>query len=281
MKFKAFPFKEEICKHTKECITSNKNAVKNNVNYNKGINQKDVFVMKADKGNEIVVMDRSEYERRALKLIEDRGFKKIKISPLSKMISISNKIRKQISVVFGERFKWRLNVPHPEVPKMFLLPKIHQTGDKMREIVSCIKSPCTLIAKWLVQEIKSLPKFDNSSVKNSMEFAKSIQTLDKPGIYEIKCNECERKYYGQPKRSVRKRFEEHNNVRNMEPRKSAFAMHAIQEQHLSTTIDNVRLLKCVNDARKLDAYESLHILRDEKALNADKGNIESDLFLLR
>lgn len=35
------------------------------------------------------------------------------------------------------------------------------------------------------------------------------------------------------------------------------------------------ILKCVNDGRCLDEYESLYIQNDEHALNADNGNYEN------
>lgn len=103
--------------------------------------------------------------------------------------------------------------------------------------------------------------------------------LDKPGVYEISCKQCKRKYYGQTKRSIKVRFKDHQTyVKNNEPRRSAVAAHALHEQHLPLQIENVRLLRSVTDERKLDAIESMHIHKDTSALNADKGNIESDLF---
>lgn len=117
-------------------------------------------------------------------------------------------------------------------------------------------------------------------LKNQLKTIKDpTDKLDKPGVYEIACNECNSKYYGQSKRSVRKRLGEHKTyIKNNEPRKSAFASHALEHLHLQVSEDNVRVLKCVNNDQKLDAYESMYIHRDSAALNLDKGNIESELF---
>jgi hypothetical protein len=107
------------------------------------------------------------------------------------------------------------------------------------------------------------------------------EPLDKPGIYQISCGSCDLKYYGQTKRSVKKRFEEHKQyVFNNEPRRSAFAAHVLEHQHLPVSASEVRMLKCITDDRKLDAYESIYIQKDETAMNLDKGNIESNLFWL-
>lgn len=117
-------------------------------------------------------------------------------------------------------------------------------------------------------------------LKNQLKTIKDkTDKLDKPGIYRLTCSDCDSNYYGQSKRSVRKRFGEHEKyIRNNEPRKSAFAANALEHQHLQISEENISVLKCVNNEQKLDAYESMYIHRDSTALNLDKGNIESDLF---
>lgn len=49
-----------------------------------------------------------------------------------------------------------LRVSNSEVPKMYGLCKIHKEGEKMRKIVSNVKSPLVKIARWLVCELKKL-----------------------------------------------------------------------------------------------------------------------------
>lgn len=105
--------------------------------------------------------------------------------------------------------------------------------------------------------------------------------LDSPGVYEITCSECNRKYYGQTKRSIRTRCKEHcSYIQKKDTHKSAIAAHTLTEQHPMITIDNVRVRKSVNNTQKLDAIESMLIHRDNNAINADKGNIISNLFTL-
>lgn len=157
-----------------------------------------------------------------------------------------------------------------------------------QDATNTMKRVAVIFAPEITNDLKTVFANNNMQIVHSNPFKlknhllstkDKKEHLDKPGIYEIACNSCGRKYYGQTKRSVRKRFKEHTLcIRNNEPRKSAFAQHALDEEHLTTTIDNVRLLKSVNNSYKLDAYESLYIHRDATALNLDKGNIESDLF---
>lgn len=103
--------------------------------------------------------------------------------------------------------------------------------------------------------------------------------LKKSGIYEIECKKCKRKYYGQTKRSIETRFNDHKSyIRLNQPNKSAIASHVIFECEENINIENVKLLHQVNDDRRLDAYESYYIQCDESALNLDCGNIQSCLF---
>lgn len=178
LKSKSHATKNEIRSKTKQCLdkhTDHLNKKSNEAAAIQQLNEQDIYVMKADKGNKVVVMDKAEYERRTWNLIADNNYKKVSRSPLSKMTTAANKVRKEISRAFGERFKWRLLESTPEVPKLYCLPKIHKPGDKMRQIVALVSAPCTKIAKWLVDEVKKLPPFESCSIKNSIEFAKRIK----------------------------------------------------------------------------------------------------------
>jgi hypothetical protein len=105
--------------------------------------------------------------------------------------------------------------------------------------------------------------------------------LKQSGINRSKCSQCEAVYIGQTKRSVEKRFKEHlKAIEQKHKFKSAFAAHALESKHLTTTIEDVKLLKRVNEERSLDAYECVLILNTENTVNLDNGNIESNLFSL-
>lgn len=181
LKFKQHSIKYEIREETKKCIKQANKYQQNTIDYEpiiKRLNERDCFVMKADKGNKVVVMDKKDYKQRTSKLITDYGYKELKKSPLNKMITAANDVRKEISNCFGERFKWRLIVSNPEVPKLYSLPKIHKPGEKSRHIVPVLNAPCKKIARWLVSEYKNLPKMQSCSVKNSSEFAKHIKNIE-------------------------------------------------------------------------------------------------------
>lgn len=106
----------------------------------------------------------------------------------------------------------------------------------------------------------------------------STPPAEKSGIYSITCGDCNMNYYGQTKRSIGKRFKEHSAyIRKNEGYKSAIAGHVLENGHFNVNVNNLRLLKQVNDERRLDAYESFFILNDENAINKDNGNTDSPL----
>lgn len=63
------------------------------------------------------------------------------------------------------------------LPKLYALPKTHKPGKKMRPIVSNVNAPSYKLAKWLVKELKKLPRIKSRSVKNSFEFIEKIKDI--------------------------------------------------------------------------------------------------------
>ena len=104
--------------------------------------------------------------------------------------------------------------------------------------------------------------------------------LQKSGVYRIKCSVCDAAYIGQTKRNIEKRYKEHCRcVKFNRPHLSAVAAHILENEH-SINIDNISLVKQVNDERQLDAWESFYISIERDAMNQDEGNIQSCLFAL-
>lgn len=97
-------------------------------------------------------------------------------SPLNRMIDDSKFLRNLIMNVFEVSY-YMLKVPNEEVPLMYGLCKQHKPGEKMRKIVSNIKSPLVKIARWLVKELKQYGKFESFSVENTMEFVNRTKNI--------------------------------------------------------------------------------------------------------
>lgn len=110
---------------------------------------------------------------------------------------------------------------------------------------------------------------------------------EKSGVYKIECSHCGKKYIGQTRRLVAKRFQEHVGEAEAAKKKkdkkrefkSAVAKHIVEEKH-SITSKDVSVIKEITDWRKLEAYESLCISREQQntLINEDRGNGHSPLF---
>lgn len=148
---------------------------KNQMQILKSLNEKDVVYVKADKGNQVVIINKEDYDERALQLINECGYKEMEKNPIKKMIREVNSFRQRIRSCFGDRTCRSLIVSNPVLPKLYILPKTHKEGKKTRPIVSNVNAPCYRLAKWLVKEFKCLPKMDTLSVKNSLDFVDKIK----------------------------------------------------------------------------------------------------------
>lgn len=182
IKFKLPSAQNQIRKKSKQVIEEvlneeNNKKEKRNIEFNtiKSLKEKNCVYVKADKGNKVVILDNEDYDTRIFDLINECGYLKLKRDPLPSMIRESDKIRQQIGKVFGYRTLRNLLVSNPSVAKIYGLPKIHKFGNKMRPIVSSIGTPSYKIAKWLIGEIKKLPKFESLAVKNVFDFTEKVK----------------------------------------------------------------------------------------------------------
>lgn len=134
--------------------------------------------LKADKGNKVVILDEVDYQNRTMKIIEESGYKLLDKDPLSSMVAEAKEIKKEIVKECGLRLNWSLNVSNPEVPKLFCLPKIHKSREKMRPIISNVNAPTEKISKWLVSEFNKLKPLDSCSIKNSTELVEKLKDVE-------------------------------------------------------------------------------------------------------
>ena len=157
-----------------------------------------VLVTKADKGNSIVVMNRTDYQNQVTKMLEDTMvYKHItdkRRNPTTKTELELEKILKDLkrSENLTEKEYWQLK-PFDSSPATFYgLPKVHKvplvcsgdhfTFDKdidhqipLRPINSNIGSPTYQLSKYLAKLLKYLCLNNDFVVNNSKEFTEFIR----------------------------------------------------------------------------------------------------------
>lgn len=140
------------------------------------LRKKEVYYMKADKSNAIVILDKKDYDGRMLKLISEGPYELIN-NPLNKFQNHVSSIISELEKYMEKSWKWKMKVSNSKIPILYGLPKLHKVGEKMRPIVSNIGSPCYNLSKWLVKELNNLKEPKNFSVKNSLDFLSKVKNL--------------------------------------------------------------------------------------------------------
>jgi hypothetical protein len=69
---------------------------------------------------------------------------------------------------------------HHRIPIFYGMPKVHKTPMKLRPVVSCINSFCSIFSTWLDFKMKSLLPLIPSYIKNSSDLIMELKTLQLP-----------------------------------------------------------------------------------------------------
>ena len=120
------------------------------------------------------------------------------------------------------------------------------------------------------------------NIRSLLGNPKSKETpMNKSGIYEISCVDCEKMYIGQTKRKLVTRFKEHiAHFKYNRRGRSSVADHIFDTGHRIFE-DNVKLVKEIHNSNLLNAFESITIAKvpETKKLNSDNGPLENSILI--
>ena len=138
------------------------------------------MVLTADKGVALVVIDKSDYIKKAKELLQDTNtYRTIQVDPTSKLknklINILRKIKAETGMQENTYRKMYPTGASP--PKFYGLPKIHKKNIPLRPIVSSIGSVSYGVAKELARIIKPLIGSSQYHVHNSKQFADEFKKI--------------------------------------------------------------------------------------------------------
>lgn len=185
-------------------ITNHKTKIKHkNIktnNFQKNIKQKlgyakkfikdnpQIIVLKPDKSNKTVVMNKIDYNNKIENLLNDTNtYKKLKSDPTNifekKNNAFVKKIlnNKEISTIDAKKLTIHNSIP----PKIYGLPKIHKNDIPLRPIVSCIQSPFYNLSKYLSNCLSNITRKNEYYIKDSFSFKDFIDTLVIPDNYKL------------------------------------------------------------------------------------------------
>ena len=140
-----------------------------------------VMILPADKGRATVILDRSEYDSKITKILDDtKTYEKLSKDPTTtfknKLINILKPWKKEESI--SKNLSRQLYPTSYQAPKFYGLPKIHKQDMPLRPIVSGIGSVSEGCAKHLSKLLNSVKGKNGHSIKNSADFVSKIKDLE-------------------------------------------------------------------------------------------------------
>ena len=153
---------------------------------------KSIIIARPDKGNGVVIMDKSDYTQKVNALLSDTSkFKpvldreeiKIVFSLEDRINNFLKKLRKKVPPfnLNDKTFK-KLSVSGSQLGILYGLPKVHKEGCPIRPILSACNTTAYNIAKYLVPIINPITK-NEYTAHSSFSFAKEICELDVTGKF--------------------------------------------------------------------------------------------------
>ena len=140
-----------------------------------------IRIMRADKGNCTVIMEKKDYDDKIMHLLNDRNA--YQILPVGdKSIEITKKRVNKLVYGFAKENKITTSVYHQlkcdkaVSPKFYGLPKIHKSDIPLRPIVSFIGAPTYCLAKFLVGILSPLLSLEYT-IQNSRQFERLINNF--------------------------------------------------------------------------------------------------------
>lgn len=155
-------------------------------------NDDSLVILNADKGACTVIMDKVDYDRKLLTLLEDAGtYMKLKKDPTktneSKMNALLLKIKREGQLEDGLYF--RLRSTDALSPRLYGLIKIHKENFPVRPIVSFSGAATLSLSRYLSDILSPLLGQTLFTVRNSAEFVECLKETEwRPGDVMISCD---------------------------------------------------------------------------------------------
>lgn len=133
--------------------------------------EKDIVILKADKGNKTVVMNKQEYVVKLKSELDKKCFTKVKKDPTDsesrKLTKMLMEVEKRGELTRIERLN--LTVKAPICPVVYGLPKVHKENVPLRTVFSFVNSPVYLVSKELARILRPLQAQGEYQVKDSKQ----------------------------------------------------------------------------------------------------------------
>ena len=142
----------------------------------------DIIITKADKGGAVVIVDVDDYIQEANRQLDNKEFyKKLTIDTTEiSRIKVNRTINElKSSHLLNEKIANDLLSSEAKTPQFKMLPKVHKEGNPGRPVVSSIDCHTTKISKYIDNQLQPHVKELKSYVKDSTDFIRKINSMEK------------------------------------------------------------------------------------------------------
>ena len=147
------------------------------------ISTHDLFLSKADKGDCLVVMHKTDYITKSLESLHKADVKQLNTNPLHSYFDKLKKViktNKEVFRYFNADYRQFIG-RNPTVPTLYTLPKIHKVNRPHRPIVNFKNSPSYNLSKWLNTILKTHLSYRSKySINNSLQLVNKIKHMNLP-----------------------------------------------------------------------------------------------------
>ena len=147
-------------------------------------------------------------------MLTENGYQESIISEIYKRITNNH------SLPHSQQLTQATDIQEEEIRMSINLPHVEGTSEKLRRILICHKIRSTFYTEMTLRKLLCKP-------------TDRVATEDKNNIvYEIDCKNCQVVYFGEAKRSLKSRLDEHKrSVRNCDCDKNEIAKHCWEADH--------------------------------------------------
>nr|VZI46278.1 unnamed protein product [Spirometra erinaceieuropaei] len=140
----------------------------------------EIVILPADEGRSTVILDKVDYRRKALLLLNDR--ESYKVSDAASQKSLVAKVNRTLARLKKDKVitvkDWYMAKPAETAMARFHgLPKVHKPDVPLRPIVSLRGTPTYGLASWLFQKLRFLTAGSQTTVHSAEQFLDKIRAV--------------------------------------------------------------------------------------------------------
>lgn len=150
------------------------------------LNNNNACIIKADKGNTLVIMDTGSYNAKVHDFISNHNIRQLNSDPTDKYVKNLNHCINKCTCLFNENTRRYLKPINAKAPIFTGLPKIHKPNTPIRPLVNFTTAPGFKTAKNLARLIADNLQLNNDhSITNNIDFINKIKTVKLKPNYKL------------------------------------------------------------------------------------------------